>query len=85
MYQATHSDIPQIVPLFRALHAFHAERLPLRYHLGGSDADYARFLQARLAKGGGSFALTAPGGRSPICWPYPKRMRVISCTIPRAG
>jgi GNAT superfamily N-acetyltransferase len=66
MYQATHSDIPQIVPLFRALHAFHAERLPLRYHLGGSDADYARFLQARLAKGGWIFC--SDGAWGPVAY-----------------
>lgn len=55
-------ELPAIVPLFRALHCFHAEQMPLTYHCGGSDAEYLGVLRSRLDAGGWVFAVECPWG-----------------------
>lgn len=73
MNEATLADVPRIVPLFRALHAFHAERLPLRYHTQGSDSEYAGFLQAGLEQGAWIFMAEHAGCPVAYLMALPKR------------
>lgn len=73
MIEATLADVPRIVPLFRALHVFHAERLPLRYHTQGTDAEYAGFLQARLEQGAWIFMDEQAGCPVAYLMALPKR------------
>jgi GNAT superfamily N-acetyltransferase len=54
--------LPCVVPLFRALHTYHAELAPGTYHCDGTDADYLAILNDARAKGARVFAHDAGWG-----------------------
>ncbi len=54
--ELSQSDLPKIVPLFRALNTFHAERIPLRYHCYGTDVEYLTHLTEKFQNGASIWA-----------------------------
>ncbi|MFP7673689.1 GNAT family N-acetyltransferase [Marivita sp. S0852] len=55
-------QITHVVPLFRALHAYHVQRRPDIYHCDGTDAEYAAVLQDICDTGGRLYAHDAGWG-----------------------
>ena len=54
--------LPRVVPLFRALHTYHAELFPSVYHCDASDRDFLAILESAKARGGRVFAHDAGWG-----------------------
>jgi len=55
-------QLSRVVPLFRALHTYHAELDPSVYHCDGPEDEYLKFLQSVTSRGGRVFAHDAGWG-----------------------
>ncbi len=55
-------ELDHIVPLFRALHNFHVDEMPWRYHLHGSDEGFHSELKDRIKSGSWILGLDAGWG-----------------------
>ncbi|SHG95792.1 GNAT family N-acetyltransferase [Marivita hallyeonensis] len=49
-------ELPRVLPLFRALHAHHADLAPDVYHCDGSDSEYLAHLEEKRVAGARFFA-----------------------------
>ena len=54
--------ISQVLPLFRALHTYHAELDPSIYHCDAPDAEFMALLSGAMSLGGQLFAHDAGWG-----------------------
>ncbi|MCI5111617.1 MAG: GNAT family N-acetyltransferase [Marivita sp.] len=62
MRDLTKDDIPDMVPLFRALHRHHVTALPEVFHDDGTDAQFAEHLAQLLDSDGAAVGVWQDGG-----------------------
>lgn len=67
-------SLPEVLPLFRALHNFHVCLSPDNYHANGADADYLLHLQDLRDQGAVIYAIDAGWGLVAYMLVYPEEI-----------